>query len=136
MKSTSLFLAGLAAGLLAFSAHAQSGPGGGMGGMGPGMSGGQRPPAVADCSKAKNPAQCESRQKAREACKDKKGMNHRACMEDNMPGPDCAKARNPQRCEERQKAREACKGKYGPERRQCMRDQKKPAAPVAAQKKS
>jgi hypothetical protein len=136
MKPTSLFFAGLAAGLLAFSAHAQPGPGGGMGGMGPGMGGGPRPAAAADCSKAKNPAQCESRQKAREACKDRKGTDHRACMEDNMPGPDCGKARNPQRCAAQQGAREACKGKYGPERRQCMGGQKKPAAPAAAQKKS
>ncbi|MBI4987799.1 MAG: hypothetical protein HZC23_03165 [Rhodocyclales bacterium] len=136
MKSISLFLAGLAAGLFAFSVHAQPGPGGGMGGgmggMGPGMSGGPRQAAPADCSKTKNPAQCEARQKAREACKDRKGLDYRACMDDNKPAPDCSKARSPERCAAQQSAREACKGKYGPERRQCMRDQRKPPA----QKKS
>ncbi len=122
MKKTSLLVAGLAAGLFSIGALAQ-----------PGSGGGPRQATQADCGKAKNPALCEARQKAREACKDRKGPDHRACMEDNMPGPNCAKARSPQRCEERQKAREACKGKYGPDRRQCLRGQKKPAAP---QKKS
>lgn len=133
MKSTSLFIAGLTAGLLAFGAHAQSGQGGGMG---PGMGGSPRQAPMVDCSKAKNPVQCEERQKMRDLCKDKRGPDNRACLEDNMPAPDCSKARNQQRCEARQKAREACKGKYGLERRQCMRAQKKPAAPAAAQKKS
>lgn len=129
MNRTSLLVAGLAAGLLSYGAYAQSAPGGGMGGMsgmGPGM-GGRSAPA-ADCSKAKNPAQCEARHKAREICKDMKGTDHASCMEDNMPGPDCKKAKNPPRCESRQKAHEACKGMYGEERRKCSRDLKKPAS--------
>ena len=107
MKLTSHFIAGVAAGLLSLGAQAQPGP------------------AAVDCSKAKNPAQCEARQHARAACRDKKGPDHRACMADNQPAPNCARAQNPQRCEARQQAREACKGKYGPERRQCLRDQRK-----------
>lgn len=138
MKSTPLFLAGLVAGLLSLGAYAQPGSGGGMGGMGPGMGGmdgGPRQAARSDCSKSKNPAQCEARHKARDACMDKKGPDHASCMEDNMPGPDCGKSKNPQRCQARQKMHEACKGKYGQERQQCVRDQKKPAASAAGQKK-
>lgn len=135
MKHASLLLAALTAGLFSIGASAQPGPGSGMGGMGPGQGGSPRQAAPADCGKARNPAQCEARLKAREACKDKKGPDRRACIDDNLPAPDCAKAKSPQRCEARQKAREACKGKYGPERRQCLREQK-PAAPAAAQKKS
>lgn len=133
MKRTSLLIAGLAAGLLSLGAMAQPGPGGGPGsgpGGGPGAGGPAARPA-ADCSKARNPQHCESRQKAREACKDKKGAEHRQCVKDSMPPPDCSKAKNPQRCEAQQAAREACKGKFGREHRQCMRDQKKPATPPA-----
>lgn len=123
MNRTSLLMAGLTAGLLSLSAAAQPGPD--AGGPGP------RQAAPVDCSKARNPAQCEARQKARQACKDRKGAEFRQCIQDNMPPPDCSKARNPQRCEARQKAREACKGKVGREHRRCMRDQLRPAAPPA-----
>jgi hypothetical protein len=140
MKSTSLLIAGLVAGFLSLGAMAQPGPGGGPGG-GPGCGQGGGPgcgqgsssagPGAADCSKARNPQHCESRQKAREACKGKKGTEYRQCVKDSMPPPDCSKAKNPQRCEAQQAAREACKGKFGREHRQCMRDQQKPAAPPA-----
>ncbi|MBI3140790.1 MAG: hypothetical protein HYZ19_02865 [Rhodocyclales bacterium] len=123
MKKTSLLAAGLAAAFLSLTAAAQ-----------PGAGPGPKQPAPVDCRKARDPAQCEARQKAREACKDKKGAAYRQCVQDNMPPPDCSKARNPQRCEAGVKAREACKGKVGRERRQCMREQLKPAA--AAAKKS
>lgn len=132
MKWTSLLAAGLAAGIFSLGAAAQPAPGGGPGGGGPGggaPAGGPRQPAQADCSKARNPAACEARQKAREACKDRKWAEFRQCVQDNMPPPDCGKARNPQRCETMNKAREACKGKYGREHRQCMRDQLRPPAP-------
>jgi len=112
MKMPSLVLAGLAAGLLALSAHAQPAPAGAGAAM------------RVDCSKAKDPGRCEARKQARLACKDKRGIDHRNCMQDQQPAPNCAKAQHPQRCEQRQKAREACKGRYGADRRQCMRDQR------------
>jgi hypothetical protein len=40
------------------------------------------PPA--DCSKAPNPARCELHQKAREACKDKLGPDHKACLREQF----------------------------------------------------
>lgn len=76
-----------------------------------------------DCSKARNPQNCEARQKAMEGCKDKTGPTRRQCVEDNMPPRDCSKAKSQQRCEDQQKAREACKGKVGKERRACMHEQ-------------
>jgi hypothetical protein len=76
-----------------------------------------------NCSKARNPQNCEARQKAMENCHDKTGPARRACVEDAMPPRDCSQAKSPQRCEAQQKAREACKGKEGKERRNCMREQ-------------
>lgn len=116
-------LLGCAMALLAIPTHAQpAGPGPGSG-SGPG-------PTKSDCSKARNPQNCEARQKAMEGCKDKTGPARRSCVEDAMPPRNCSKAKNPQRCEEQQKAREACKGKVAKERRGCMREQikKKPPA--------
>ena len=121
----SLLFSGLAAALLSLSAHAQMGPGGGMGGMS-GMGPGPQATAV-DCSKARNPQHCEDRQKAQQACKDMRGANRQDCMADNMPPPDCSKSANPDRCAAMQSARAACKGKYGPERRACLKEQKVPA---------
>lgn len=113
MRKTSLLSAGLVAGLLALNAFAQ-----------PASGGGPAANAPPDCSKAKDPARCEARQKARDACKAIKGLDYKTCIHDHMPAADCSKARDPQRCEARQQAHEACKGKYGAERRQCMREQK------------
>lgn len=109
MRLALLCIAGLAAGLFSLGAPAQPSP-----------------PRAVDCSKAKQPAQCEARQQARAACRGKKGLDHRACLQDNLPAPDCTRARNPQRCEAREKAREACRGKYGPDRRECLRAQRTP----------
>lgn len=85
--------------------------------------------STTDCSRTRNPQNCEARQKAMAACRDRTGPARRSCIEDAMPPRDCTKAKSPQRCEEQQKAREACKGKSGKERRGCMREQtrKKPA---------
>ena len=46
------------------------------------------PPA--DCSKAADPARCEQHQKAREACKDKIGTEHRSCLRDILAPPSRA----------------------------------------------
>jgi hypothetical protein len=113
MKRTLLLAAFLAAGLSPLGAAAQPNPGG-------------TAPRAPDCGQARNPAACEARQRAREACKDLRGPAFRQCVQDNMPPPDCSKARYPQRCEATNKAREACKGKFGRERRLCMRDQLRP----------
>jgi hypothetical protein len=40
------------------------------------------PPA--DCSKSADAARCEQHQKARNACKDKVGPEHRQCLRDNL----------------------------------------------------
>jgi hypothetical protein len=40
------------------------------------------PPA--DCSKSADAARCEQHQKAREACKEKTGADHRQCLRDNL----------------------------------------------------
>jgi hypothetical protein len=37
---------------------------------------------AADCSKAANPQNCERHQKARAACSDKVGPEHRSCLRD------------------------------------------------------
>jgi hypothetical protein len=43
----------------------------------------QKMPPV-DCSKAPNPARCEQHQKARAACKDKLGPDHRSCLREQF----------------------------------------------------
>jgi hypothetical protein len=75
-----------------------------------------------DCSKARNPAQCESRKQAYAACKTQSGPQFKQCVQENMPPVDCSKAADPARCAQHQKAREACKDKTGPEHRQCLRE--------------
>jgi len=40
-----------------------------------------------DCSKAKNPQRCEERQAARNACKDKTGIEHKHCMGEQKQAP-------------------------------------------------
>jgi hypothetical protein len=42
------------------------------------------PPA--DCSKASDQARCEFHQKVREACKDKPGQEHMACLRAQFSG--------------------------------------------------
>lgn len=113
-KAWKPLLIGCAMALLAIPAHAQPASAGAGSGPGPGK---------ADCSKARNPQNCEARQKAMAGCQDKTGPARRSCVEDAMPPRDCGQAKSPQRCEAQQKAREACKGKSGKERRNCMREQ-------------
>ncbi|QEL65437.1 hypothetical protein OTERR_19610 [Oryzomicrobium terrae] len=106
------------------AAFAQPGPGPGPGG-GPGpRGGGQR--GMMDCSRAIDPALCEShraaRQQAWEACRGKYGVERRRCMQTQMVSPDCAKSPDPATCERHQKARQACQDSMGPAHMQCLRD--------------
>lgn len=95
------------------------------------MSGG---PKLADCSKARDPARCEARLQARQACRDKRGDSKRLCMEAYMVSPDCARAEHPRRCIARKKAEQACKGKQGKSQQACIKAElrKKPARPAAS----
>lgn len=122
-RVVSLLFAGLMAAGFSLDAAAQAGPGPGGG-----------PQKAVDCSKARDPERCRSRQTARSACQDKQGPAHRRCVEEHMPPPDCSKSPNPQRCTEMQAARLACKDKAGPAHRQCMREQSKGMGPGPAQK--
>ena len=146
MKPLIPTLAAAALALAAAVSFAQA-PGGGpatgpMGG--PGI-GGHR---MVDCSKAQDPAQCESRRAEMEkrrgqmheamksayaSCKDK--PDRRACMREQMcaKSPDPAKCqaraqerqqRMSQRMDERQKAHEACTGKRGEELMNCLGEQR------------
>ncbi len=119
---TLLFIASLAAALLAEPAVAQLGPAGVPGAPGlaetdPSVK--QRAPApppaapvqqqkavAADCSKAKNVAQCKKRQETR-----------RKALES-----ECSKSADSARCEQYQKTRALCKDKPSQEYRQCLRD--------------
>jgi hypothetical protein len=112
MRLTYTLIVGGCAALLSLSACAQTGSAAGMPGSG-----------LADCSRARNPQNCEARQTALELCKDQRGPARAQCVEDNLPPPDCSKARNPDRCAARQAARAACTGKYGAARRACQREQ-------------
>src|SRR5712664_45486 len=86
-----------------------------------------------DCSQAKDPKACEEHRdkmkaaysKAKSACEGKEGVEHRACMRDQM----CAQSKDPAKCkaevnrraEAFKKAREACGDKKGDDLRACMR---------------
>ena len=87
-----------------------------------------------DCSRAPNPAKCDSRRKefrsqlvnAQNACEDKHGEEHHTCMIRTM----CQQARDPLQCEtiarrraqHRQEIREACATRTGEELRDCVRN--------------
>lgn len=122
-----LFAAGLLAFCCAAPLHADVLP----------MTGG---PKLADCSKARDPARCEARLQARQACRDKRGDNKRMCMEAYMVSPDCARAEHPRRCIAQKRAEQACRGKQGKSHKACIKAElrKKPAksaatsAPVSA----
>ena len=90
--------AALSASLYCLPALAQPGPGPMMGQQenmmqgkgaspGPGAQGGpqQGMRAPRDCSKAPNPQRCETRMKAREACKEKAGPERKRCMHEHLP---------------------------------------------------
>ena len=86
---------------------------------------------AADCTKARDPARCEARQKALETCKEKRRAERRLCLEEQLPPPDCRKATFPERCLAAVTSRDICRTKFGPEQRQCLRDQLKPAQPAS-----
>ncbi|HWV17233.1 MAG TPA: hypothetical protein VNZ68_01495 [Rhodocyclaceae bacterium] len=90
-------------------------------------------PKLADCSKARDPARCEARLQARQACRDKRGDNKRMCMEAYMVSPDCARAEHPRRCIAQKRAEQACRGKQGKSHKACIKAElrKKPAKPAA-----
>lgn len=97
-----------------------------------------------DCSKAKDPAQCEEKRQAmrarvdeaKKSCEGKQGAEHRSCMRDAI----CAKSADPAKCTERAQARtqrhqaamEACKDKQGDDKRACLREQRRANTPAAA----
>lgn len=115
----SLFAACLLAACFAAPVHADVLP----------ISGG---PKLADCSKARDPARCEARLQARQACRDKRGDSKRMCMEAYVVSPDCARAEHPRRCIAQKKAEHACRGKQGKQHKACIKAElrKKPAKPT------
>lgn len=96
-----------------------------------------------DCSKTKDPAQCEEKRQAmrarmdeaKKSCEGKQGAEHRSCMREAM----CAKSADPATCNERAQARAqrhqaamaACKDKQGDDKRACLREQRRANAPAA-----
>lgn len=95
-------------------------------------------PKLSDCGKARDPARCEARIQARQACSDKRGDNKRACMAAYAVSPDCARSDNPRRCIAQRRADEACQGKLGKEHKSCVQEalkkKPKPAKPMAQAK--
>ena len=81
-----------------------------------------------DCSRARNPQQCEARKQAYAACQERSGPDFKRCVQERMPAVDCGQAADPARCQRHQKAREQCRDKIGPEHRQCLREALAPAA--------
>lgn len=75
-----------------------------------------------DCTRARNPQQCESRKQASAACQNRKGAQFKQCVLQKMPPGDCSQTPDPVRCEQHQKARLICQDKIGSEHRQCLRD--------------
>ncbi len=73
-----------------------------------------------DCSKARNPEQCQQRMQAYSACQGQTGNAFRQCVRQKGPSPECTKAADPRTCEQHRQAREACKDKFGPEHRNCV----------------
>lgn len=78
--------------------------------------------AGGDCALARDPLRCMALQKARSACKEKRGSVRQKCVQEQLPAPDCTREKDRNRCEARQLAREACKGKSGKARQSCQRD--------------
>jgi len=138
---TLLFIASLAAVLSAMPVVAQQGPAGVPGA--PGLAPAPPPPAPiaapqaaqaktqaphhqADCSKARNVAQCKARQevqrKVTEACQGKSGKQRKQCVKNETRTAECSTSADPARCERYRKARELCSVKLGSEHQQCLRD--------------
>ena len=79
-------------------------------------------PPGGDCALARDPLRCQALQKARGACKEKRGGGRQKCIQEKLPAPDCAKDPGRSRCEARQLAQEVCKGKTGKARQSCLKD--------------
>ena len=79
-------------------------------------------PAGGDCALARDPLRCQALQKARGACKEKRGNGRQKCIQEKLSSPDCFKDKDRSRCEARQVAQEACKGKTGKTRQSCLKD--------------
>lgn len=79
-------------------------------------------PPGGDCALARDPLRCQALQKARNACKEKRGSAKQKCIQEKLPAPDCARDNDRSRCEARQVAREACKSKTGKAKQSCLRD--------------
>jgi len=77
-------------------------------------------PPGGDCALARDPLRCEALQKARSACKEKRGSGRQKCVQEKLSAPDCSKDKA--RCEARQVAQEACKGKTGKAKQSCLKD--------------
>jgi hypothetical protein len=77
-------------------------------------------PKLSDCSKARDPARCEARIQARQACSSKRGDSKRICMEAYLVSPDCARADQPNRCVVQKQAEQTCRGKQGKTHTSCM----------------
>lgn len=75
-----------------------------------------------NCSLARDPLRCQAMEKARGACKEKRGSAKQKCIQEKLPLADCSRDTDPGRCEARQLAREACKGKSGRAKQVCLED--------------
>ena len=91
-------------------------------------------PKLSDCNKARDPARCEARIQARQACSDRRGDSKRMCMDAYMVAPDCARSDNPKRCIAHRRAEEVCHGELGLEYKGCVQAEmkKKPTATKTA----
>jgi len=79
-------------------------------------------PPGGDCALARDPLRCQALQKARSACKEKRGSARQKCIQEKLSSPDCFSDKDRNRCEARQVAQEACKGKSGKARQSCLKD--------------
>ncbi|TRZ68853.1 MAG: hypothetical protein D4S02_03070 [Rhodocyclaceae bacterium] len=77
-------------------------------------------PSGGDCTLARDPLRCQALQKARSACKEKRGSGRQKCIQEKLSDPDCSKDKA--RCEARQLAQEACNGKTGKAKQSCLKD--------------
>ena len=79
-------------------------------------------PPGGDCALARDPLRCMALQKARGACKEKRGAAKQKCIQERLPAPDCTRDKDRGRCEAQLLAQETCKGKVGKARQSCLRD--------------
>lgn len=89
-------------------------------------------PKLSDCAKARDPARCKARLKARQACSAKRGDAKRMCMDAYAVSPDCARANQPKQCIAQKQAEKTCHGKQGKTYKSCMQAElkKKPGKPT------